>query len=83
MVRGVSGGERKRTAIACELVTDPRVIFCDEPTSGLDSETAIAIMGLLTDIAHAGRTVVCTVRQFARRSVALCSPWRADSPALV
>lgn len=37
LVKGVSGGERKRTSIGVELITDPMMIFLDEPTTGLDS----------------------------------------------
>jgi ABC-type multidrug transport system ATPase subunit len=35
MVRGVSGGEKKRVNIASELLTGPSVILLDEPTTGL------------------------------------------------
>jgi len=44
LVKGVSGGERKRTSIGVELITDPSLIFLDEPTTGLDSFTATSVM---------------------------------------
>lgn len=61
--RGISGGERKRVAIATELVTDPSLLFLDEPTTGLDSFNALNVMQTLRLLASSGRTVISTIHQ--------------------
>ena len=47
VLKSISGGERKRTCIGYELITDPQLLLLDEPTSGLDSSTAMRILQLL------------------------------------
>lgn len=60
----LSGGERKRTSIGVELVSDPALIMLDEPTSGLDSFKARSICKLLHDLARKkGKTIVSTIHQ--------------------
>lgn len=59
-VRDLSGGERKRTSIAVELLTRPPALFLDEPTSGLDPATADRLMTTLRRLADRGTTVVLT-----------------------
>jgi ABC-type multidrug transport system ATPase subunit len=61
MVKGVSGGERKRTSIGVELITDPSLIFLDEPTTGLDSFTAFTVVEVMKELAMSGRTIVSTI----------------------
>ena len=63
LVKGVSGGERKRTSIGVELITDPQLIFLDEPTTGLDSFTATSVIETLRELANSGRTVISTIHQ--------------------
>jgi ABC-type multidrug transport system ATPase subunit len=63
LVKGVSGGERKRTSIGVELITDPNLIFLDEPTTGLDSFTATSVCETLRELARSGRTVISTIHQ--------------------
>lgn len=48
----ISGGMKKRTAIARAIALNPKYLFCDEPNSGLDPETSILIDKLLYDITH-------------------------------
>ncbi|CAI5992407.1 unnamed protein product [Closterium sp. NIES-65] len=63
MIRGVSGGERKRTNIAVEMLSNPSLVFLDEPTSGLDSFQALNVMSALSDLSKSGRTVISTIHQ--------------------
>jgi ABC-type multidrug transport system ATPase subunit len=61
LIKGVSGGERKRTSIGVELITDPNLIFLDEPTTGLDSFTATSVVETLRELTLSGRTVISTI----------------------
>ncbi|KAJ1812529.1 hypothetical protein LPJ56_005476 [Coemansia sp. RSA 2599] len=69
--KGISGGEKKRTAIAMEWVTESPVIFLDEPTSGLDAHSALMVTHQLKDIADTGRTVVAVLHQPSSEMFAL------------
>uniref|UniRef100_A0A8C0G7G2 ABC transporter domain-containing protein n=1 Tax=Chelonoidis abingdonii TaxID=106734 RepID=A0A8C0G7G2_CHEAB len=62
-IRGVSGGERKRTNIGMELITDPAVLFLDEPTTGLDASTANAVLLLLKRMSKQGKTIIFSIHQ--------------------
>ena len=46
----ISGGMKKRVAIARAIALNPRYLFCDEPNSGLDPETSTVIDQLLNDL---------------------------------
>lgn len=62
--RGISGGEKRRVSIACELVTSPCILFLDEPTSGLDAYNARNVVDTLVKLAkNQSRTIVFTIHQ--------------------
>eukprot|EP01094_Clydonella_sp_ATCC50884_P027291 TRINITY_DN7793_c0_g1_i1.p1 TRINITY_DN7793_c0_g1~~TRINITY_DN7793_c0_g1_i1.p1 ORF type:complete len:624 (+),score=138.80 TRINITY_DN7793_c0_g1_i1:259-2130(+) len=63
-IQNLSGGERRRTSIGVELVTEPGLVYLDEPTSGLDSKTALGLVENLADLAHRfNHTIICTIHQ--------------------
>lgn len=70
--RGISGGEKRRVGIACELVTSPSILFLDEPTSGLDAFNAFNVIECLVTLAKTyKRTVIFTIHQPRSNIVAL------------
>lgn len=64
LIKGISGGQRKRTSVGVELITDPSLLFLDEPTSGLDSYSAHQLVSLLTKVAkNNNAAMLCTIHQ--------------------
>ena len=61
--KGCSGGEKRRTSLAVQMLSNPSVLFLDEVTTGLDAATALHLMLTLKMLASKGRTIVCTIHQ--------------------
>jgi ABC-type multidrug transport system ATPase subunit len=56
----LDAGERKRAAIAAELLSGPAQLFLDEPTAGLDPAQATEVLRLLCRLSRSGMTVLLT-----------------------
>ena len=66
----LSGGEKKKVAIAGVLAMDPDVLVFDEPTSALDPASSEGIMELLDELNHEGKTTIISTHD-----VELAYPW--------
>ena len=65
-VANLSGGQRKRTSVALELLTRPTLLYLDEPTSGLDPGLDMEVMACLRRLADGGRTVIVVTHSVAQ-----------------
>jgi ABC-type multidrug transport system ATPase subunit len=61
--KGCSGGEKRRTSIGVQLLSNPSLLWLDEPTTGLDSTSAYQVVKTLRNLAKSGRTVIVTIHQ--------------------
>ncbi|PJN27759.1 ATP-binding cassette domain-containing protein [Kitasatospora sp. CB02891] len=62
LVRGYSGGMRRRLDLAASLIARPRVLFLDEPTTGLDPRSRREIWSAVRELAAQGSTVLLTTQ---------------------
>jgi iron complex transport system ATP-binding protein len=83
----MSGGERRRVAIASLLAQKPGVFLLDEPTNHLDPHHQLAILGLFKELTRNGSTVIASLHdptlaaRFADRALLLFGDgrWRAGT----
>ena len=59
----LSGGEKKRVAIASVLTMNPDILLVDEPLSSLDPKNQTFFIELLLELNHAGKTIIFTTHQ--------------------
>jgi cobalt/nickel transport system ATP-binding protein len=62
----LSGGQKKRVAIASVLVMNPQVLLFDEPTAALDPRTQHWLIELIGELGRAGKTIVLATHDLQR-----------------
>jgi ABC-2 type transport system ATP-binding protein len=62
VVKGYSGGMRRRLDIAMSLIARPSVLFLDEPTTGLDPRSRLAMWDMIEELEQDGTTVLLTTQ---------------------
>jgi ABC-2 type transport system ATP-binding protein len=62
VMRGYSGGMRRRLDLGASLIATPAVLFLDEPTTGLDPRSRLRLWDVITDRRDEGTTIVLTTQ---------------------
>jgi ABC-2 type transport system ATP-binding protein len=62
LVKGYSGGMRRRLDISMSLIARPSVLFLDEPTTGLDPRSRLSMWEMIEELEHDGTTVLLTTQ---------------------
>lgn len=69
VMRGISGGQKRRVTIGCSLVAMPSVLFLDEPTSGLDIHTAYEVISSIARFSQQYKIAVCATIHSPNRDI--------------
>jgi cobalt/nickel transport system ATP-binding protein len=59
----LSGGEKRRVAIATVLAIDPEVLLLDEPTANLDPRSKAVLVDLIASLGRSGKTIITTTHE--------------------
>src|SRR6266496_53201 len=60
--RRLSGGQKRRLALAVALVGNPILVFLDEPTSGMDPQARLATWEIIRELKHNGATILLSTQ---------------------
>ncbi|NLI73912.1 MAG: ABC transporter ATP-binding protein [Euryarchaeota archaeon] len=71
MVDTLSGGWKKRAAIVCALIHEPKILFLDEPTVGLDTQARRLLWDIIRRLNNDGTTIFLTTH-YIEEAEALC-----------
>ncbi len=63
MASSLSGGERKRVALARALATGAETLLLDEPSAGVDAENTERLSGIIASLADSGKTIIVSSHQ--------------------